>query len=275
MNRTELCTCLIKELEQHRSYQQNFPESIISFFQKRFIDIEHASKYTEVFQYYNAAIFSAFRKKYTDNVLISTGLMRNSTSFYWIGSEYALLFPCWYLNETRWFVTGIRARYTGAQEEVEAKEVEIPLPESLKKLNFPSAVGWYGLKYWSQIYPEVLNQCENLNVIIVEGVMDMLAAMEIIMADKTIILTTGILSRTFHSINIELIAKCKVMFIAFDDDFSAKKNTGQCSASALKAHLNELGMQQVEIFPKKFYQGQKDFNDLLRFIKKDHLGNGL
>ena len=118
LTRLAIFSDLIGQLNQVGSTQKRYSNRVLNFFNNRAYDVELILTYKDLFQLYDLNTVQCSRKKFSNEQFIQSGLVKLNLHFYWLGSDYSLFFPCWYpyfiknLNETHWFVTGIRLRYT-------------------------------------------------------------------------------------------------------------------------------------------------------------------
>ena len=215
----------------------------------------------------NNSYLEEFKNKIGIEALKQIELIKSNGQFSWLGDNYNLAFPCWYpllnkeTNNTEWKVTSLKIRNTGALTEKSVKEVELVLPKSLKDQNIPSSLGFYGLKYWADIYPQVLNQCEGLTVYITEGPTDMIAGFHLLNKNEnTIVLSAGSIQKVMHANNLKLIKNCRKIVVAFDNDVAGRNATVKLIEAARKNGIHNISTL-------KFLDPEiKDLNDILKKV---------
>jgi hypothetical protein len=205
----------------------------------------------------------------------------------WIGHEYTVLFPIWSPIRSgfscAYWVTGVRARKTSDCSRG-PKEVVLNSRGLDGSHKFPSSLGWSGLFRHSRGFERsppqaVLAGCDGLTVVLTEGITDAIAGVQLLSLEshpehasrvsQVLFVSTGQIQTSSLASNLSLLGKCRRLIIAFNDDSTAAKNTGQFNATRLREVALNQGFLWVDILPVECLEGCNDLNDLLRKRRKE------
>lgn len=212
-----------------------------------------------------------------------SGLFKNDKhdqSLFWFSNEkYALVCPIYGIDFSKkeTVITSLRIRNIRPQDE-EEKEVLISLHESIRNKGFPTFWGYAGLDLAAKKYPQVIdNYCENLSVLLLEGIPDMLSAWffygEI---SNTIALTAGSPSTSSRQQDLELLKNCSELILIFDLD-----NAGYQGRFSVAEQARKVGIKTVKYLSLPAINGKNsdghinkvDLNDCLKAYNKLNTAN--
>jgi len=228
---------------------------------------------------------------WSDEERLLSGLWRRAAKGWlhtnWVGHDYTVLFPIWSPIRSgfsvSYWVTGVRARKT-SKRSIGPKEVVLKTRELEGNHQFPSSLGWSGLFRHSRGFARsppqaVLDGCDDLTVVLTEGITDAIAGDQLLSLEshpekttqlsQVLFVSTGQIQTSSWASNLSLLSNCKRLIIAFNDDSTALKNTGQFTATRLREVALNQGFLWVDLLPVECLEGCNDLNDLLRKRRKE------